>query len=65
MTYMEPFCLDLTDNAGHGILIATDSIYGQVNSANTATTNTVYFKLLYRFKEVNLIEYVGIVQSQQ
>jgi hypothetical protein len=65
MTYMEPLVLDVTDGAGHGVLIATDSIYAQVNSANTATTNTVYFKLLYRFKEVNIIEYVGIVQSQQ
>lgn len=65
VVYNEPFELDLTDGAGHGILIATDSIYGQVSSANTGTTNTVYFKLLYRFKEVGLIEYVGIVQSQQ
>lgn len=58
---------DLTDQAGHGILVATDNIY-------LATYSTVlgynwvsdfYCKILYRMKEVKLAEYIGIVQSQQ
>lgn len=56
---------DLTDGAGHGVLIATDNIYAQVVSASTSLTNTVRLKLLYRWKNVPLPEYIGIVQSQQ
>jgi hypothetical protein len=62
---VEPTMLDLTDGAGHGLLIATDNIFAQVSSTGTSLTNTVYIKILYRFKEVGLTEYIGIVQSQQ
>jgi len=57
--------MDLTDGAGHGILVATDSMFVQVNSGGTGNANTVRFKLLYRWKRVALTEYIGIVQSQQ
>lgn len=57
--------MDLTDGAGHGILIATDNIFAQVASVGTGLTNTVRIKLLYRWKNVSLQEYIGIVQSQQ
>ena len=57
--------IDLTDGAGHGILIATDSIFIQVVSAATGNTNTAQFKIMYRWKRVSLAEYIGIVQSQQ
>ena len=56
---------DLTDRAGHGILIATDQLYFQVQSGATTQANVVVFRLLYRMKEVSLVEYIGIVQSQQ
>lgn len=56
---------DLTDGAGHGYLVATDNIYVQVYSSATSTTNTVSFKIYYRWKNIGLPEYVGIVQSQQ
>ena len=60
------FHADTTDEAGHGILIATDNIYGLIGSANTGASNlNVTFRLKYRFKEVSLEEYIGIVQSQQ
>ena len=55
---------DLTDGAGHGVLIASDNVFMQVSSSN-GQTNAVDCKLLYRWKEVSLIEYIGIVQSQQ
>lgn len=61
----EPFVQDLTDGAGHGVLVATDNIFGQLSSNATSNTNTVRVKILYRFKRVSLAEYVGIVQSQQ
>lgn len=61
-----PIVFDCTDGAGHGILIATDNIYVQFASTawNTAA-QTAYWKILYRFKEIGLLEYIGIVQSQQ
>lgn len=67
-----PIIHDLTDGAGHGILIATDNVFlgAQQNIALYTTpagnySTTVFCNLLYRFKEVSLQEYIGIVQSQQ
>jgi hypothetical protein len=63
--------IDFTDGAGHGILIGTDNLFIQLESATvgqfvaTGVANTCAFKILYRFKRVNLVEYIGIVQSQQ
>jgi len=57
--------LDLTDGAGHGIIVATDSVFAQVSSSNTGVAQTVHIKVLYRWKDVSLAEYIGIVQSQQ
>lgn len=56
---------DLTDGAGHGVLIATDNIFAQTQSASTGNTNTWRCKILYRWKNVGLAEYIGLVQSQQ
>lgn len=58
---------DLTDKAGHGILVATDNIY---LSSSVALTNygaplNATAVLNYRMKEVGLKEYIGIVTSQQ
>lgn len=57
--------MDLTDGDGHGILVATDNIFFQVTSNGFASAAEQSVKLLYRFKEVSLVEYIGIVQSQQ
>lgn len=59
------FRKDFSDGAGHGLLIATDSIFAALNSTATTLTNIADCRLLYRFKEVPLAEYIGIVQSQQ
>ena len=55
---------DFTDGAGHGILIGTDNLYFQYDTDGFASLPLATFKLLYRFKEVSLIEYIGMVQSQ-
>jgi len=65
LSIVEPQVWDLTDASGHGVLVATDNIFAQVSSTGTSLTNTAFIKLLYRFKEVGLTEYIGIVQSQQ
>lgn len=61
----EPLEVDLTDGMGHGVLVATDYIYVQINTVNWAATFVGAFKILYRIKNVALTEYIGIVQSQQ
>ena len=57
--------LDFTDSAGHGLLVATDSLF--FGATTLAFTGSAVFvaKVWYRFKEVALEEYIGIVQSQQ
>lgn len=60
-----PIVFDLTDGAGHGVIIATDNIFAQVASTTTSLVNTFRVKILYRFKNVSIQEYVGIVQGQQ
>lgn len=57
--------LDLTDGAGHGVLVATDNIFAQGVSSGTGAANVWRVKILYRWKNVSLSEYIGIVQSQQ
>jgi hypothetical protein len=60
-----PATIDLTDHAGHGMLVATDNIYLQLSSGSTGASNAVSVWILYRFKRIGTLEYVGIVQSQQ
>jgi len=60
-----PKVIDLTDGMGHGILVASDYFFVQVDSDGIGAVITTYFKLLYRIKNVALTEYIGIVQSQQ
>jgi len=65
---------DLTDGAGHGILIATDNVYLSFDvlisspsgvSVSVLVGSYLQCDLIYRFKNVSLQEYIGIVQSQQ
>lgn len=56
---------DLTDQAGHGLLVASDTLYFGCVSQATTQANNIILKIGYRFKDVSLVEYIGIVQSQQ
>jgi len=56
---------DKTDSAGHGLLVATDQIFLAFASNGTGLTNRLCCKVIYRWKEVGLSEYIGIVQAQQ
>lgn len=72
-----PQVYDCTDGAGHGVLVATDAVFLGIqtvmfdpdNAAQwpqpTYTAANATAVMLYRFKEVTLQEYIGIVQSQQ
>lgn len=58
---------NLTDQAGHGILVATDNIYLHVNTTvvNYGAALALTCVMNYRMKEIGLSEYIGIVTSQQ
>lgn len=61
----EPYEMNTNDGAGHGILIASDNIFVGLSSVATGVANRSDIKILYRWKDVSISEYVGIVQSQQ
>lgn len=56
---------DFTDGDGHGVLVATDSLFVVHDTTGMAVGRNCQYKILYRFKKVSLTEYIGIVQSQQ
>lgn len=62
---IEPQEINLTDGAGHGVLIATDAIWFGFITTNFTAAGSAFFKMLYRFKRVGLQEYIGILQQQQ
>ena len=71
-----PVTHELHDGAGHGVLVATDAIYLSMvldyfNESLPATGNATFdsasilCEIMYRYKKVQLSEFVGIVQSQE
>ena len=62
---VNPVQIDLTDGAGNGVLIATDNLVFEFGTANAAGTARFLAKILYRLYDASIMEYVGIVQSQQ
>jgi hypothetical protein len=59
-----PTRYDFTDMAGHGPLVATDNMYAIASSAGMTAATKISWRWYYRMKEVSLVEYIGIVQSQ-
>lgn len=55
---------NLHDGAGHGILLAADKVYlfGYTTSAEKMVVDC---RVTYRWKNVSLTEYIGIVQATQ
>jgi len=64
-TFHMPVHVDLTDNNGNGILIATDRIQVTTGNFGGTTGGESIAKILYRLVNVGVQEYVGIIQSQQ
>lgn len=52
--------IDLTDGAGHGMLIASPNIFLGAQSNGLAAAGTYACRIGYRFKNVDLREYVGL-----
>lgn len=63
--WYQPEIQDFTDGAGHGLLIATDNAYFAADTTNFTASVSFGCRILYRWKEVGLTEYIGMVQSQQ
>lgn len=61
----QPYRLDWQSNDGKGLLIATDRIYIYVTSLATLGLVRATWRVWYRYVDVSIQEYVGIVQSQQ
>lgn len=61
----DPIRIDLTDSAGNGILVATDSLFVVGSGLNNAVVGSYTAKVAYRLVNVGITEYIGIVQSQQ
>lgn len=59
-----PLCVDLTDEAGNGTLVATDRIFLTGGDISGTTVANFVCKILYRVVSVPALEFVGIVQSQ-
>lgn len=65
-TYSGIVLFDLSDGAGHGVLIGNQNLYWTLTSATTSQTNRVNVKILYRAKRISDSELLGIVlQSNQ
>lgn len=63
--FSRSYVTTLHDGAGHGYLVATDAIFLSLASVASGIANAVNLKIAYRFKEVGLEEYIGIVAGQQ
>jgi hypothetical protein len=61
---VNPYVTDFTDGAGHGLLIGTENIYLRIQSAFYTTASRITLRLSYRYKLVDVYEWIGIVQSQ-
>ncbi len=61
-----PICINTTDSAGNGILVATDVIFiTHGNNGGGGLSGRATAKILYRLSSVGITEYVGILQGQQ
>lgn len=56
---------DPTDGAGHGIIVATQSMFFSVIGSSATAAFDMKLKVLYRFKNVSLQEFVGLAIQQQ
>jgi len=63
--FLYPQKYSFAKNDGRGILLAVDSFQFVLDTNGSGVVNRADCKLQYRFVDVTLEEYVGIVQSQQ
>ena len=59
-----PIIHDFTDGAGHGIIIATNNMYVGVQGGSQTGALTVDYRIMYRFKNIGVDEFVGLSIQQ-
>lgn len=62
---LNPIRFSFQDANGFGYLLATDAFNVSIQGAATSAAFTANWRLYYRFVDVDVEEYVGIVQSTQ
>ena len=60
-----PIHINLTDSNGNGVLVATDRIIAVGGGVGNQLVGDYIAKIGYRQTNIDITEYVGIVQSQQ
>lgn len=60
-----PLRYNMQSQDGHGYLLASDSLWFALDSVSLNTGTHMNIRLHYRFVQVTIEEYIGIVQSQQ
>jgi len=63
--FQGPIVHNLQSRDGHGFLYGGDKIHISIQGTATGVTNGVYVRIYYRFVDVAVTEYIGIVQSFQ
>jgi hypothetical protein len=62
---IQPLRYMMQSTDGYGQLLATDAFHAWIDGNNTGVTLQGKFRLYYRFVQIPVIEFIGIVQSQQ
>ncbi len=62
---VQPLRYNFQSQDGFGFLLATDSFNAFIDSNATGVALAGNFRLYYRFVQIPVTEYIGIVQSQQ
>ena len=63
--WLQPGRFDFQSNDGYGYLLASDAFNVNVSATLIQANQTYDWKLFYRFVDIPLTEFIGIVQSTQ
>ncbi len=61
----QPFIYNMQSMDGHGYLLAAESFHVSLFSVLTAQQNIAEWRMYYRFIDIPLSEFIGLVQSTQ
>lgn len=61
----QPLVYDMQSKDGHGYLLAAESFHVSIFTVLSGVTNTAEWRMYYRFIDIPLSEFIGLVQSTQ
>jgi len=62
---VQPYIYNMQSTDGHGFLLAAESFHVSLFSAATNAINKLEWRMYYRFIDIPLSEFIGLVQSTQ